>query len=163
MVWHSSIMLLLVSLITYALPYHYYYRTASCNSSKYFKRIVHADIHSSDLEGKCISDGSKLEERNQEILPQNFLPATEIWLQKREHWQMLIALERNNKNLFNWLTLLDIMTNSTSCIQNKHDSCDGTVKSLIDGSDNTKICTCQCHSSSYQLTKKMFGIINQKE
>jgi hypothetical protein len=31
-------------------------------------RGVHADIHSNDFEVKCISDGSKLEERNQEIL-----------------------------------------------------------------------------------------------
>jgi hypothetical protein len=63
---HCSIMLLLVSLITSRLLYNY--RTASSNSSKYVKRIVHANIHSSDFEGKCISDGSKLEERNQEIL-----------------------------------------------------------------------------------------------
>jgi hypothetical protein len=35
---------------------------------------VHADIHSSDFEGKCISDESKLEERNQEIPPIKFLP-----------------------------------------------------------------------------------------
>jgi hypothetical protein len=31
--------------------------------------MVHADIHSSDFEGKCISYRSKLEERNHEILP----------------------------------------------------------------------------------------------
>ena len=65
-------MLLLVSLITYCLLYNY--RTASSNSSKYVKRIVHADIHSSDFEGKCISDESKLEERNQEIPPIKFRP-----------------------------------------------------------------------------------------
>ena len=39
----------LLSLITSALPY-YYYRTASSNSSKYVKRTVHTDIHSSDFE-----------------------------------------------------------------------------------------------------------------
>lgn len=69
---HSSIMLLLVSLITYCLLYNY--RTAISNSSKYVKRIVHVDIHSSDFEGKCISDESKLEERNQEIPPIKFRP-----------------------------------------------------------------------------------------
>jgi hypothetical protein len=68
----SSIMLLLVSLITYCLLYNY--RTACSNSSKYVKRIVHADVHSSDFEGKCISDESKLEERNQEIHPIKFRP-----------------------------------------------------------------------------------------
>jgi hypothetical protein len=35
---------------------------------------VHVDIHSSDFEGKCISDESKLEERNQEIPPIKFRP-----------------------------------------------------------------------------------------
>ena len=77
---------------------------------------------------------------------------------------MLVPLKRKNGNLLNWLIPLDIMmTNSDNCIQNKHDSCDGIVKSVIDGSDNTKMCACQCHNSGYQLTKKMFGVINQKE
>jgi hypothetical protein len=57
----SSIMLLLVSLITYCLLYNY--RTVSSNSSKYVERIVRADIHSSDFEGKSISDGSNMEEK----------------------------------------------------------------------------------------------------
>jgi hypothetical protein len=60
-------MLLLLSLITYGLLYNY--QTASSNSSKYVKSIVHADIHSRDFEGKCISYRSKLEERNHKILP----------------------------------------------------------------------------------------------
>jgi hypothetical protein len=55
------------------------------------------------------------------------------------------------------------MTNSNNCIQNKHDSCDGIVKAVADGSDNTQMCTCQCHNSSYQMVQKMFGVINQKE
>jgi hypothetical protein len=37
---------------------------------------VHADIHSSDFEGKCISDESKLEERNQEISPIKYRPCS---------------------------------------------------------------------------------------
>ena len=32
-------------------------------------QLVHADIHSIDFEGKCIIDGSKLEEINQERHP----------------------------------------------------------------------------------------------
>jgi hypothetical protein len=32
-------------------------------------RFVHADIHSDDFDGKCIADGSKLEEINLEIPP----------------------------------------------------------------------------------------------
>lgn len=160
----SSIMLLLASLITYCLLYNY--RTASSNSSKYVKSIVHADTHSSDFEGKCISDESKLEEINQEIPPIkcprcNRDLVTEASAPLAE---MLMALKHNNRNLLNWLlTPLDIMTNSNKCIQNEHESCDGIVKTLIDGSDNTKMCTCQCHNSSYQLVQKMFGVINQKE
>jgi hypothetical protein len=78
--------------------------------------------------------------------------------------EMLIALKRNNRNLLNWLlTPLDIMTNSNKCIQNEHESCDGIVKTVVDGSDNTKMCACQCHNSSYKMVQKMFGVINQKE
>jgi hypothetical protein len=77
-------------------------------------------------------------------------------------WQMLVPL-RKNGNLLNGLIPLDIVTNSNNCIQNKHDSCDGIVKSVIDDSDNTKMCACQCHNSSYQMVQKMFGVINQKE
>jgi hypothetical protein len=69
----------------------------------------------------------------------------------------------NNKILFNWSPLLDNINNSTKCTQNEHDSCDGTVKTVIDGSDNTKICDCQCHNSSYQLVKRMTSVINQDD
>lgn len=55
------------------------------------------------------------------------------------------------------------MDNSDKCIRNEHDSCDGIVKTVINGSDNTQMCACQCHDSSYQLVKKMFGAINQKD
>jgi hypothetical protein len=61
------------------------------------------------------------------------------------------------------LILLDIITTSNKCIQNEHDSCDGTVKTVTDGSDNTHMCACQCHNSNYQMVQKMFGVINQKE
>jgi hypothetical protein len=152
--------MLLLSSITYCLLHNY--RTASSNSSKYVKRIVHADIHSTDFEGKCISDGSKLEERNRDTLIK-FRPCNRDLVTEARALEMLIALERNNRNLLNWLTPLDIMTNSNNCIQNKHDSCDGIVKTAIDGLDNTKMCTCQCHNSSYQMVQKMFGVINQKD
>ncbi|HEX6281488.1 MAG TPA: hypothetical protein VFZ67_04615 [Nitrososphaera sp.] len=55
------------------------------------------------------------------------------------------------------------MSNSSNCMQNDHASCDGIVKTIIDGSEITKMCACQCHNSSYQLAKKMFGVINQKD
>jgi len=55
------------------------------------------------------------------------------------------------------------MSNSDNCIQNEHDSCDGIVKRVLGGSDLANICACQCHNSSYQLVKKMFGVINQKD
>jgi hypothetical protein len=84
-------------------------------------------------------------------------------LEKGELWQMLWYPLNLEKNILNLLIPLDIMTNSNNCIQNKHDSCDGMVKTLIDGSDNTQMCSCQCHNSSYQMVQKMFGVINQKE
>jgi hypothetical protein len=68
----------------------------------------------------------------------------------------------HNNNLFNWSPLLDNINNSTKCTQNEHDSCDGTVKKVIDGLDNTNMCDCQCHNSSYQLVKRMTSVINQK-
>jgi hypothetical protein len=42
------------------------YHLFRCDKESNF---VHADIHSSDFEGKCIVDGSKLQEINQEIPP----------------------------------------------------------------------------------------------
>jgi hypothetical protein len=42
------------------------YHLFTCNKETTF---VHADIHSIDFEGKCIADGSNLEEINQEKLP----------------------------------------------------------------------------------------------
>ncbi len=71
-------------------------------------------------------------------------------------------MSKHDSNLLNFLVLLDVMGNSDKCIQNEHDSCDGIVKTVMNGSDNTEICDCQCHNSSYQLVKKMFGVINQK-
>jgi len=55
------------------------------------------------------------------------------------------------------------MGNSNSCIQNEHDSCNGIVKTEVDGSDIAGMCACQCHDNSYQLVKRMFGVINQKD
>lgn len=42
------------------------YHLFRCDKESNF---VHADIHSSDFEGKCIADGSKLEEIKQQIPP----------------------------------------------------------------------------------------------
>jgi hypothetical protein len=42
------------------------YHLFRCDKESNF---VHADIHSSDFEGKCIADGSKLEEIKQQITP----------------------------------------------------------------------------------------------
>jgi hypothetical protein len=73
---------------------------------------------------------------------------------------------QHSHNLLNWLLTLHffIMSNSSSsCIQNDHASCDGIVKTILHGSEITEMCACQCHNSSYQLTKKMFGLINQKD
>jgi len=55
------------------------------------------------------------------------------------------------------------MNNSEKCIQNEHDSCDGIVKTVLNGSDIAEMCACQCHDNNYQLVKRMFGVINQKD
>jgi len=55
------------------------------------------------------------------------------------------------------------MNTSGNCIQNEHDSCEGIVKTVINSSDNTGMCACKCHDSNYQLVKRMFGVINQKD
>jgi hypothetical protein len=124
---------------------------------------VHSDIRIRDFEGKCIASRRKLKEVSQEMLPINVLATTqEVVIESNATWQILTALESNN-NILNWLTLLGIITTSNKCIQNEHDSCDGTVKNVIDGSDNTQMCGCQCHNSNYQLVQKMVGVINQKE
>ena len=57
----------------------------------------------------------------------------------------------------------DIMGKSDSCTQDDHASCDGVIKTVIEGSDITKICACPCHDSSYQLVKKMFAVIKQDD
>jgi hypothetical protein len=55
------------------------------------------------------------------------------------------------------------MSNSENCIKSEHDSCDGIVKTIQGDSDIANMCACQCHNSSYQLVKKMFGVIDQKD
>jgi hypothetical protein len=66
-------------------------------------------------------------------------------------------------NILNCLTLFLGISNSDKCTQNEHDLCEGVIKTIIDGSDNTEMCDCKCHDSSYQLVKKMFGLANQKD
>ena len=128
---------------------------------------MHADIHVlMILRINCIFNDSKLaRERNQETPSMKCLPCNRRFLVRegRALADVVIPIKRNKGNLLNLLIPLVIMTNSNNCIQNKHDSCDGVVKTLIDDSDNTKMCTCQCHNSSYQMVQKMFGVINQKE
>lgn len=74
---------------------------------------------------------------------------------KYNHWK-----SKDDSNLLNYSELLDIMGNSDKCIQNEHDSCDGTIKTVIIGSDIASLCACPCHNSSYQLVKRMFGVID---
>ena len=110
---------------------------------------------------------NEIEEMNQEMLPINCphfnsLQPTFGYTSEVHRCRTLIAL-RHNSNLINWLTPLDIVSNSSRCIQNDHDSCEGIIKAVIDGSDSTKMCACQCHNSSYQLVKRMFGVVNQKD
>jgi hypothetical protein len=60
----------------------------------------------------------------------------------------------HNNNLFNWSPLLDNINNSTKCIQNEHDYCDGTVKTVIDGSENTKMCIVNVITAAINLLKE---------
>ena len=66
-------------------------------------------------------------------------------------------------HLINSQMLFDNVGKSDDCTQDNHASCDGIIKTVIDGSEMTKICACPCHDSSYQLVKKMFAVIKQDE
>jgi hypothetical protein len=50
---------------------------------------------------------------------------------------------------------------SWATLTNEHDSCDGIVKTVINGSDNMEMCAYQCHNSSYQLVKKMWAVLRR--
>jgi hypothetical protein len=65
--------------------------------------------------------------------------------------------------LINSQMVFDNVGKSDICTQDNHASCDGVIKTVIGGSEITKICTCPCHDSSYQLVKKMFAAIKQDE
>jgi len=55
------------------------------------------------------------------------------------------------------------MGKSDSCTQVDHASCNGIIKTVIEGSEVTKICACPCHDSRYQLLKKMFAVIKHED
>jgi hypothetical protein len=40
-------------------------------------------------------------------------------------------------------------------IQNEHDLCEGTIIEIINDSETTKICQCQCHDNMYKLVQRM--------
>jgi hypothetical protein len=61
------------------------------------------------------------------------------------------------------LCIISNLSNSTNCIEHDHASCEVFVKTIIDGLEITNTCACQCHNSSYELAKKMFGAIKQNE
>ena len=44
---------------------------------------------------------------------------------------------------------------SERCIQSEHDLCEGAIIEIINGSQTTKMCQCQCHNNMYQLVRRM--------
>jgi hypothetical protein len=52
------------------------------------------------------------------------------------------------------------MFKSADCINNEHGSCDGIIK---DPAGLTKVCTCPCHDSMYQLLRNTIAVVNQSQ
>ena len=74
-----------------------------------------------------------------------------------------LAIMSRRCNDWEWCMIWGTMFSSEDQLKLAKYSCDGMVKTPIHDSDNTKMCTCQCHNSSYQMVQNMFGVINQKE
>lgn len=55
------------------------------------------------------------------------------------------------------------MSKSGDCINNEHGACKGVIIENINSSTITKICTCQCHDSMYQLIRNTIAVINQSQ
>jgi hypothetical protein len=51
---------------------------------------------------------------------------------------------------------------SEMCIQNKHDLCEGAIIEIINDSQSTKMCQCQCHNNMYQLARRMQAAANSQ-
>ena len=52
---------------------------------------------------------------------------------------------------------------STDCAGNNHGVCEGFFKEEIDSSQVTRVCTCPCHDSMYQLVRNTVALVNQSE
>ena len=53
------------------------------------------------------------------------------------------------------------MNESTKCIEQQHDLCDGNIIEMINNSRVTRICECQCHDYMYKLVSRMQAANNQ--
>jgi hypothetical protein len=55
------------------------------------------------------------------------------------------------------------------CMNNEHGSCKGFIKEMIVDSSSsssspvTKMCTCPCHDSMYQLVRNSIALVNQSQ
>jgi hypothetical protein len=50
---------------------------------------------------------------------------------------------------------------SEKCVQYEHGLCEGEVLETVKGSKIVRICECQCHDNTYQLTRRMQAAKNQ--
>jgi hypothetical protein len=54
-----------------------------------------------------------------------------------------------------------LVDKSANCLQQKHDLCHGDIIEIIDDSEMTRICECECHDNMYKLVRRMQAAINQ--
>ena len=55
------------------------------------------------------------------------------------------------------------MSKSDDCVKNEHGVCKGIIKEMRDSIIVTKMCTCPCHDSMYQLLRNTIAVVNQGE
>jgi len=53
------------------------------------------------------------------------------------------------------------LNKSVKCIKQEHALCNGDIVEVIDNSETTRICECECHNSMYKLVGRMQAAINQ--
>lgn len=55
------------------------------------------------------------------------------------------------------------MFKSDDCVNNEHGSCKGIIREIVNSSTITRMCTCQCHDSTYQLVRNTLAAITQSQ
>lgn len=55
---------------------------------------------------------------------------------------------------------ISCVSKSDDCVNNEHGSCKGIIK---EAADLTKMCTCPCHDSMYQLVRNTIAVLNRDQ